>query len=306
MFQSERYREMRRGAAIRAYVGPNGGGKSMCAVFDLMPSLQAGRPVLSTARLLDFEHPRPCEDEACQWPGHPRHPAAHPAWVPFTDWRQLLEFEHGDVLLDEVAGVASSRAGGSLPFQVARELQKLRKRDVTLSYTGPSFQRCELIIRECTLLLTHCSGRLARRLRAADGSARAWVEHRAVKWQTYDAQEFERFTSSDAAQLEGARKRVIRRKYSQFFRLASHPVLDAYDTHDAVLSLGWANDSGMCMECGGRRSVPRCDCGEIGRPRRSGRAVDAGGSPASAQREDDPPAPRHGRSSVAFGLASST
>ena len=43
----------RRGFPIMAYVGPNGGGKSLAMVKDTVPSLRAGRRVLSTVRLLD-------------------------------------------------------------------------------------------------------------------------------------------------------------------------------------------------------------------------------------------------------------
>jgi hypothetical protein len=36
--------------------------------------------------------------------------------------------------------------------------------------------------------------------------------------------------------------------------------MSAYETLDPVLSLGWANEAGMCMNCGGRRSIPKCAC----------------------------------------------
>lgn len=267
--RSEKQRELRRGYAIRAYVGANGGGKTACAVFDLMPSLAAGRKVLSTARLLDFENPRPCDDADCDWPGHPAHGAAHPCWEPLREWPQFLDATNCDVLLDEVAGVASSRSSGSLPFQVARELQKLRKRDVTLSYTGPSFQRCEVIIRECTTLLTLCAGRRPYRVESADASSRAWVRNRWVKWDSFDAQEFERFSAADGVLSDRRQgKRKFSRKFGQIYRIDGSIIGLAYDSHDAVLSLGWANESGMCLECGGRRSVPKCSCGETPRVRR--------------------------------------
>ena len=52
-----RARDARRGLPIHAYVGPNGGGKSLAMVNDTIPSLDAGRPVLSTVRLIDWRAP---------------------------------------------------------------------------------------------------------------------------------------------------------------------------------------------------------------------------------------------------------
>jgi zona occludens toxin (predicted ATPase) len=46
-------REQRRSEEIHFYAGTNGGGKSFAAVYDTIPTLQLGRPVLSTVRLLD-------------------------------------------------------------------------------------------------------------------------------------------------------------------------------------------------------------------------------------------------------------
>ena len=50
---TERARKMRRGFAIHFYSGKNGGSKSAALVFDTLPDLDAGTPVLSTVRLLD-------------------------------------------------------------------------------------------------------------------------------------------------------------------------------------------------------------------------------------------------------------
>lgn len=259
MFQSTRAREFRRSKAIRGYVGANGSGKTACAVWDLLPSLDAGRPVLSTARLLDFRDPRPCTELDCEWPGHPEHGQAHPCWVPFTDWRQLLEFRDGDVLLDEVAGVASSRESGSLPFQVARDLQQLRKRAVTLSFTAPAFARTEKIVRECAQLLTHCTGLLSVKV-SDDQAVTAWRRNRLLRWKSYDAAELEKFTGRDVTDDSKNRLRPLA---TQLFRIEGSDVAHAYDSHDVVLSLGWANESGICLGCGGRRSAPRCSCDSL-------------------------------------------
>lgn len=284
LLQGTKGRMFRRGKAIRAYVGINGSGKTTCAVWDLLPDLDAGRPVLSTARLLDWRNPRPCEETACDWPGHPEHGQAHPAWLPFTEWHQLIGgggypvFRDGSVLLDEVAGVASSRESGSLPFQVARDLQQLRKRRVSLSYTAPSFSRTEKIIRECTRAIVHAKGTLSVR---SDDEATdtAWRRNRLTRWRTYDGEAFDAFSNAaitdDRDHRQSMRPKAV---HAEFFWIPGSPPAQAFDTFDQVLSLGWANESGMCLECGGRRSVPRCSCGSAGR---AGEAADSAvGAPA--------------------------
>jgi hypothetical protein len=155
--------------------------------------------------------------------------------------------------------VASSRESGSLPFQVARELQKLRKRGVTLSYTAPSFARTERIIREVTRGLTFCQGRMPVRDTDIAG-VRAWRRNRLLRWITYDAQELEKFTSTEREEgkkSEG-RVRVVDR---QTFRVSGSLAALAFESEDEVLSLGWASEAGVCLECGGRRPIPKCSCG---------------------------------------------
>lgn len=281
--QSGKARAFRRSKAIRGACGPNGTGKSTVAVWDLLPSLDAGRPVLSTARLLDYRNPRDCEETACEWPGHPYHGQAHPAWVPFTDWRQLIGgdghpvFRDGDVFLDEIAGSASSRESGSLPFQVARDLQQLRKRNVTLTYTGPAFARVEKIIRETTQLITFCSGLLPVTVESSD-TASAWKRNRLLRWRSFDASDVEKFTAKDAGDRDAQGRATLKPVVSQYFRVGDSDASRCFDTYDYVLSLGWANEAGMCLACGGRRAVPRCDCGTAARSLPPG--VGAVGAPA--------------------------
>jgi hypothetical protein len=197
MFQNPQKRAARRGWPIMGYVGANGGGKSAAMVWDTVPSLLAGRPVLSTVRLLDFQNPRECEgcDESGHFrpvygpvkistfaerdavaetliataaemgvepdqvpdeliPTHDRlgfpirevvdyvvHRAAHPLYVCFNEWEQLLEARGCDVLMDEVTGVASSRESQSMPAPVANKLVQLRRRrPLVCSVLGASRQ----------------------------------------------------------------------------------------------------------------------------------------------------------------------
>lgn len=244
-------RLVRRGWPIHAYVGPNGSGKSLAAVWDTLPTLDAGRPVLSTVRLLDWRHSRPCDDEYCTSGDHGSHLAAHPGWVPLTEWAQLLDAEHCDVLMDEVTGVASSRESGGMPAAVANLLVQLRRRDVVLRWTAPAWSRADKIIRETSQAVTSCLGYLPVSDDDEQGG-RQWRRRRMFRWRTYDASEFEEFTAGTRAQLRPWAK--------QWFWGPGSEAFGAYDTLDAVLSIGHVLDTGRCATCGGRRSLPACSC----------------------------------------------
>lgn len=286
-------RTMRRAYPIHGYVGPNGSGKSTAAIWDTLPSLSAGRPVLSTVRLVDYLNPRPCADPECRHPEHlvqvdvagaapvsvdgsdegltitraipaptVKHLAAHPSWIPWTNWAQLLEVEHCDVLADEVTGVASSRDSQSMPSQVANALVQLRRRDVTFRWTAPSWSRADLIIRECSQATTFCRGYLPVTVPVGDGEEdRAWRHRRLFKWVTYDASEVDEMT-------QGKREKMKPWVFDLHWGPGS-PAFAAFDTFDAVSSIGQVSDHGRCMTCGGRRSVPACSCSDYVAPARS-------------------------------------
>ena len=248
----------RRSMPIHAYTGANGGGKSLLMVHDTLPSLERGRPVLSTVRLLDYRNPRPCPsvDVCDQADAHfdvagNVHRAAHPLYVPFRHYEQLVEWEAGDVLMDEVTGVASSRESQSMPAPVANYLVQLRRNDVALRWTSPNWSRADVIIRQVTGLVTYCSGYFPESI-ADDENARLWRPRRVFMFRTFDAAAFDEFTAHKRETLRSAVRQLSRRSKM----LAQ----DAYDTLAPVHSLGFANDHGSCMTCGGMRAKRRCEC----------------------------------------------
>lgn len=245
-------RAIRRGYPIHAYIGPNGSGKSLAAVWDTMPTLDRGRPVLSTVRLLDWRDPRPDPD-------NPSLMAAHPSFVPLTEWSQLLEAEHCDVLMDEVTGVASSRESGGMPAAVANLLVQLRRRDVVLRWTAPSWARADKIIRETSQAVTSCLGYLPAP-DADDEGERQWRRRRLFRWSTYDTSSFEEWT-------QGQRERVQAWTREWWWGPGSD-AFNAYDTLDSVLSIGHVLETGRCAHCGGRRTAPACSCDDYHRPPR--------------------------------------
>ena len=243
-----RARSVRRGFPIHAYIGANGGGKSLAAVYDSLPTLAAGRPIASTVRILDPSTGEP-----------------HPLWIPLNDFRTLLEVEFCYVILDEVTGVASSRDSMSMPTAVANHLQQLRRKDVALRWTAPNWKRADTIIRECSQAATLCVGLVKQTMTAEDGTDRQWSSRRLFYWRTYDAVAFDEWSTT--------RKERLRPAARQLYRRDSTDASSTYDTFDAVLSLQEVDEYGRCMDCGGTRTRPKC--------KGHGPDVDAGTSSAS-------------------------
>lgn len=242
--KNKRARQLRRGYPIHAYIGANGGGKSLAAVYDTLPTLAAGRPVLSTVRLID-----------------PTTGGDHPLWIPLgvregsteNPYRALLEAEFCDVIFDEVTGIASSRDSMSLPSPVANHLVQLRRRDVALRWTAPSWKRADTIIREVSQAVTLCLGFWKQSMKAEDGTDRLWSSRKLFYWRTYDSAAFEEWST--------AKRERLRPQARQLYWRDSSDAPAAYDTFDAVLSLTTPDDSGRCMDCNGNRPRPKCVCG---------------------------------------------
>lgn len=243
----------RRSWPIIGFCGSNGGGKTMAAVWDSLPALEAGRHVASTVRLLDYTDPRPCDGNDCriECEDHAEHGKAHPGWIPLDSWKALEEARGVDVILDEVTGVAGSRTSHALPAGIANILVQLRRRDVVLRWTAPAWARADLIIRECSQAVVYCQGRLPVDV---EGTDRVWRRRRLALWDTYDAMEFEQFTVGKRE----AMKPLLR----DWHWIPNSPAALAYDTYDAVLSLGDVTDAGTCTTCSGTRRRKQCTCAD--------------------------------------------
>lgn len=278
---TERARKLRRGYAIHFYAGKNGGSKSACMVFDTLPDLDRGTPVLSTVRLLDFRNLRPCDDLFCGDPiGHARgHMAAHPSYVPFTDWHQLLEWSDGPVLMDEITGVADSNEGAALPSAIANRLAQLRRADVSVRMTGLNFVRANKRLRESVTAITRCRASWSVSATKDDGSERVWRQNRWASWRTYDAQTL---PLDDHTENAYEKADLVT---SVHHWLPTSLAVTAYDTYAPVLTVGHVSDHGRCVKCDGNRRVPECTCPDYvsAKPARGRRT-------ASAEREDRSPA----------------
>ena len=269
----DRARERRNRFPIHGYTGANGGGKTMAAVFDSLPTLAAGRPIVSTCRILD-----PITGEP------------HPLWVPLDDFRLLLELSYCDVILDEVTGVASSLDSAGLPSAVLNHLMQLRKADVTVRWTTPNWRRADIGIREVTQGLTTCIGLAPSTVTVTseDGLVRRWRPRRLFSWKTYDAQMFDEWSA--AKERSSSKSHRLRPVARQLLWGPGAVVRDCYDTYEHALTLGVVSERGLCMDCGAARPAKRCKCGDDGPSHddshgmRLWRALDSarrlGGSPA--------------------------
>jgi hypothetical protein len=251
--------ETRRSLEVHAYVGPMGSGKSMCAVYDVLPTLygaryvdehsgEAGwRQVWSTVRLLNWwrQAEEPEESEAA-WAalglGPSRNPLAlpHPLYRPLRTWDDLLQARFADILLDEVQGVANAREWASVPGAVQDKMFQLRRADCRLLWTTVNWMAAETTVRRATRGVTEsASYRPARR---SDGE-RVYRSRKVFKWRTFDAAEFDEW---NVAQGKG---RKIRPEAKQRFKREGEIVERAYDTLDAVARFTTGDGRGGCPIC---------------------------------------------------------
>jgi len=235
----------RRGYTIHAYIGANGHGKSLAMMHDTKLSIEAGRPILSTVRVLD-----------------PRTGGEYAGYIPLREWSQLLEFRDGDVLFDEVLGIAASESGRALPKAVQLLLNQLRRRDILLRWTAPSWSRANIVLREVTQAVTVCRGYSPR---WQGGGGRMWGMNRLFRWNTYDAMEFTTWTDSKEHNLKGKANAWAFREVPWWFpgrHGAAEWAAASYDTFDAVDNVD--SGEGYCFRCGGdrpKRVLAPCTCG---------------------------------------------
>ncbi|WP_137878069.1 hypothetical protein [Microbacterium sp. 4NA327F11] len=197
----------------------------MAMMHDTKLSIDRGRDILSTVRVIDPSTGRPYRN-----------------YTPLVAWDQLLDARNCDVLMDEIIGIAASMPGQSLPQEVQLLLNQLRRRDVLLRWTAPSWSRANIVLREVTQAVTVCRGYLPKYENLGDDS-RLWGMNRLFRWTTYDAMDFTTWTDNKESKLKG--------KANAWFRRPGSWAERAYDTFDAVDSVD--SGEGYCMRCGGMR-----------------------------------------------------
>ncbi len=259
---------------ICAMVGYNGMGKSALAAATAMAHADAGRPVLGTARLLDWNNPRPCADVLCEWPSHgePGHRAAHPMWRPLTDYSQLFTFRDGHVWADEATGLADARSHASMPGELSDYLPRMRAKQVTFHWTTIHWSFADVRLRRVTWAAAWSVGMMPRFV-----GDEIWGRNRLFYYRVYDAKNLA--DDFDPAKRDESVKAQLRAwvwgpRWSAF---------GAYDSLDGVAGMGGTDESGMCLyvdpetgrTCLGHRGRKTCKGHgpEAERPRRKARTV---------------------------------
>lgn len=243
-----------------AYEGPNGSGKTAAMVYDTLPTLDGIR---WECRVPDHAHTRRGE-----FTGE-RYVLANidlfdtvtgqlsPRAVRLTNWHQLMEAEHCDVLLDEIMGIAAARDNGGLPGEIAELFQRLRHFDIVLRYTNPRFMSAHIDLRSPTKALTSCRGFFPK-----SGTGAAWAPNRLFNWRTFSTEDYQDAAPSRHDQdrtRKGVRARIVAYAWGPGSRMFA-----AYDTLGLVGILRKTLPSGVCSHCGGKREIQRCRCGSHG------------------------------------------
>ncbi|MGW9292335.1 hypothetical protein ACWGRN_29915 [Streptomyces albidoflavus] len=299
--QADKARRVRRGFPIHCYVGKNGSGKTLHAVYDTLPTLEEGRVVLSTVRLLDYTDPRPCDGWETGWEalGLPAqrcpivdhisgdhlddgHGQAHPLYIRFTNWRQFLEFERGDVLMDEITGVADSQDHHGLPPEIRNKFPQLRRADVAVRITGLAWSRLNKRLRESCQAVTRCKGWMPVPRSSEFAADRIFRPKRLSMSATYDCLELPVDDISEHAFKEAE---VIKRGR---LWIPGSTASQAYATFDSVDVVGYVDLSGTCGYCGGSRTRPKCQCADYVAEIESRKSGPAGGG------SEAPPPAGHG------------
>lgn len=275
----------RRSFPITAFVGPNGGGKTLSMIATSKPTRDgiwwecenpdhahtkngqtAGwRRMLSTVPILDGDG------------------QLHPLYDRFDDFQQLVDVEHSDVYMDEVTSVASSRESQRMDARVLNKLVQLRKADVMLFWTAPNWARADKVMREVTQAVVECRGYYPLRSSSEATATTIWQPKRVFLWRTYDALEFEEWSASKRDDMRPLSK--------QWFRGPGSEAFTAYDTLGSVSIVASITPENTCTVCEGTVVRPRCTCKRAPRPLPMP-VVEIGnetGSPA----DGEPTSPRH-------------
>ncbi|MFT4281574.1 hypothetical protein [Microbacterium sp.] len=246
---------LRRSFPIVAFVGPNGGGKTLCLIVTSQPTrkgvrwhcenpdhqhtkegvVEGWRRMLSTVPILDGNGNE------------------HPLYDKFDDFEQLVTVEHSDVYMDEVTSVASSRESARMDARVLNKLVQLRKADVMLFWTAPNWARADKVMREVTQAVVECRGYFAAKPATGDGDLHTvWSPRRVFRFRTYDAIEFEEWSA--------AKRDAVRPLNSHWFKGVGSEAFRAYDTLGAVTMVASITPENTCTVCEGTIVRHRCQC----------------------------------------------
>lgn len=224
-------------ARISGYVGANGGGKTLAVMVQhVAPALEAGERVVANMHIEGGEL--------------------------LTSYKDIPSLRDCLLVLDEISSAFPSRESSKMPAEIARFLNQLRKANVKVVWTAPSWDRADKVLREVTSRVTVCSGHIGIRPKDEHGKRAqdAWPENRLFLWRTFAAEMLQEFRIGSTGQDRG--KARLRPKSRQIYlrpRDGSGPQA-LYNTYEEVSLLDHLDTFGNCFQCGGSRRRPPCSC----------------------------------------------
>lgn len=257
-------------APIIGIVGPNGGGKSLCAVEHYArPALERGRLVVSTMDIDGAELLR-----------------SH---------REIPTLRSCVLILDEISSAFPSRESSGMPAEIVRRLNQLRKVDVQVVWTAPAWERADKVLREVTNQVVLCRGmmprypwestcpatcptptilaferRYERRLSGQvcpthkpRRDRKGWPSNRLFSWRWFSAEMLQEFSLTQISHERGRARR--RPQAVKWYRMppAGTGAPSMYRTLDEVVLLDHLDTYGNCFSCGGSRRRPKCECERV-------------------------------------------
>lgn len=265
-------------APIVGCVGPNGHGKSLCAVHTVIaPAMAKGRPVLSNVPIFASADDRHERHDGCSPDCREYHRQArrlYRGYVPLDDWHLLVDPpDNTTIFTDEISSVAEARESSRLPLAVLARSQQMRRRNLQWVWTAPSWKRADIALRQVTQGVWLCRGFMGRTVHDDDGVALDWPENRVFRWKMFDATDYEEF-SLDKARSD--RKDRLRPVNKVWHRKSHHPSQWLYDTLIGPGMLDHLDERGACLACGGTRRAHECTCGPYVAKKRAVKAAHGG------------------------------
>lgn len=240
---------------IAAFVGPNGGGKTLAL---MVMTARTRRGIRWQCENPDHAHTR--AGVTSGWrrmlstvPILDGNGGEHPLFDKFDDFQQLLDVEHADVYMDEIVTVASSRQSQAMDARVLAKLLQLRKADVLLYWTAPNWARADKAMREVTKAVVECRGYFADKSDRGEG-ATLWRPKRVFNFRIFDAVEFEDWTAG--------KRENTRSLFSLWFKGPGSEAFTAYDTLGAVSMVASITPEDTCTVCEGRVTRHTCRCND--------------------------------------------
>lgn len=176
------------------------------------------------------------------------------------------------LLLDEINAVLPSRGYSSVPPELLRIINQLRKHDVVVGWTAPAWERADKALREVTQCVWLCRayvqdtwerepGQKMFPKRARDENGKpirwqtGWPPRRLFRFNVYDAADFEEFS------IDATNQRRIKARGSMWYWRSKHIAQTVYGSAEGVMLLDHIDSfTGTCATCDGSRSRHKCNC----------------------------------------------